>query len=41
VLDVSEEIASVVVRAAVYHEYLHMLRTPEGWRIVDAFFRTR
>jgi hypothetical protein len=39
--DVRDDIASVTVHAAVYHEYLHLVRTPDGWRIVNAFFRVR
>ena len=38
-LDVYGEIASVVVRSPEYREYLHLVRTPEGWQIVNAFFR--
>lgn len=41
VLDVEQEIASVVVRSAPYYEYLHLVRTREGWRIVNALYRTR
>ena len=36
--DVQGDIASVTVRAAVYHEYLHLVRTPEGWKIVNALW---
>ena len=32
-------IATAVVRSAQYREYLHLLRTPDGWRIVDAFWQ--
>jgi hypothetical protein len=39
VLDVYGEIASVVVRSPEYREYLHLVRTPDGWRIVNAFYR--
>ena len=39
VADVYQEIASVVVRSAQYREYLHLVRTPQGWRIVNAFWR--
>jgi hypothetical protein len=28
------EIANVTVRCAVYVEYLHLVRTREGWRII-------
>lgn len=41
VLDVSEDIASVRVRSAVYHEYLHLVRTPAGWQIANALWRAR
>jgi hypothetical protein len=37
--DVHEDIASVTVRSAVYREYLHLVRTPEGWRIANALWR--
>ena len=30
VLDVHGDVASALVRSAVYHEYLHLVRTPEG-----------
>jgi len=39
--DVSDDIASVTVRAAVYYEYLHLVRTPDGWRIANALWRPR
>jgi putative lumazine-binding protein len=39
--DVCDDIASVTVRAAVYYEYLHMVRTPDGWRIANALWRPR
>lgn len=41
VVDVYGEIATAIVRSAVYHEYLHLLRTSEGWRIVNALWRFR
>ena len=41
VVDVYGEIATVIVRSAVYHEYLHLLRTSEGWRVVNALWRFR
>ena len=37
--DVHEDIASVTVRSAVYHEYLHLVRTPGGWKIANALWR--
>jgi hypothetical protein len=39
--DVCDDIASVTVRAAVYYEYLHLVRTPIGWRIANALWRPR
>jgi hypothetical protein len=41
VVDVHEDIASVVVRAAVYHEYLHLVRTRDGWKIANALWVSR
>jgi Putative lumazine-binding len=38
VLDVHDGIATAVVRSAVYREYLHLVRTTEGWRIVNALW---
>ena len=37
--DVSESIASVTVRTPVYYEYLHLVLTPDGWRIANALWR--
>ena len=37
--DVHEDIASVTVRSAVYREYLHLVRTAEGWRIANALWQ--
>lgn len=39
--DVYRDIASVTVRAAVYHEYIQLARTPEGWRIVNVLWQQR
>ena len=39
VVDVHHDIATAVVRSAQYREYLHLLRTPHGWRIVTAFWQ--
>ena len=33
------DIASVTVRSAVYHEYLHLVRTNDGWKIANALWR--
>ncbi len=37
--DVYDGIASVTVRSAVYHEYLHLVRTSDGWKIANALFQ--
>src|SRR5690348_11949694 len=37
--DATEDTASVTVRSAVYHEYLHLVRTADGWRIANALWR--
>ena len=39
VVDVYGDIATAIVRSPEYREYLHLVRTPEGWQIVNAFFR--
>ncbi len=38
VLDVRHDIASVLVRSEPYHEYLHLVRTPDGWKIAHALW---
>jgi ketosteroid isomerase-like protein len=38
--DVYKDIATVTVRSAPYYEYLHLVRTADGWRIANALFRT-
>jgi hypothetical protein len=38
VLDVHGDVASVRARSAVYYEYLHLVRTDEGWKIANALF---
>ena len=37
--DVAGDIASVTVRSAVYHEYLQLVRTADGWKIANALWR--
>ena len=37
--DVYGEIASVTVSSAVYHEYLHLVRTRDGWKIANALWQ--
>jgi ketosteroid isomerase-like protein len=39
IADVYDDIASVVVHTTAYHEYLHLVRTPEGWKIANALWR--
>ena len=38
VLDVHGNIATVLIRSAVYREYLHLVRTDDGWKIVNALW---
>ena len=40
VVDVHEEIASAVVDSDVYREYLHLVRTNDGWKIVNALWQS-
>jgi hypothetical protein len=37
--DTQREIANVTVRSAVYVDYLHLVRTREGWRIINALWQ--
>ncbi len=37
--DVYGDIASVTVNSAAYHEYLHLVRTRDGWKIANALWR--
>lgn len=39
VADVYGDAATVVVRTAIYHEYLHLVRTTGGWRIAQALWQ--
>ena len=39
--DLYEHIATVTVHSAVYIEYLQLMKTPEGWRIINALFMRR
>jgi hypothetical protein len=36
--DVYGPIASATVRSAVYREYVHLVRTSDGWKIVNALW---
>lgn len=38
IIDVYGNIATVVVRSPVYREYLHLVRTDDGWKIVNALW---
>jgi hypothetical protein len=39
--DVSESIASAAVRSALYVDLLQLLKTRDGWRIVNVAWRDR
>jgi hypothetical protein len=39
--DVSEGIASATVRSALYVDLLQLLKTRDGWRIVNVAWRDR
>jgi Putative lumazine-binding len=39
VADMGAGIASVIIHADHYVDYLHMIQTPEGWRIINALWR--
>ena len=39
VVEVSAGIATVVVHSATYVEYLHLVATADGWRIINALWR--
>lgn len=40
VLDVKHGIASALVRSEPYHEYLHLVRTRDGWKVANALWCT-
>ena len=40
VVDVHGNIASTVVDSDVYREYLHLVRTDDGWKIVNALWHS-
>jgi hypothetical protein len=40
VLDIKHDIASALVRSEPYHEYVHLVRTGDGWRIANALWCT-
>lgn len=37
--DINGNIATATVRGGVYHEYVHLVRGPEGWKIANALWR--
>jgi hypothetical protein len=39
IVEVCDDIATVVVDSNVYREYLHLARTRDGWKIVNALWR--
>lgn len=39
--DVAGDIASVRVRSAVYDEYVHLVRTDDGWKVANTIWRLR
>ena len=38
VVEIFGSIATVIVRSNVYREYLHLVRTADGWRIANALY---
>jgi hypothetical protein len=36
--DVYRQIATVTVHSGIYREYLHLVRTPDGWKILNALY---
>jgi Putative lumazine-binding len=36
--DVYHQIATVTVHSAIYREYLHLVKTPDGWKILNALY---
>ena len=38
VADVHRDVASVIVRGGVYHEYLHLVRVGDDWKIANALW---
>jgi len=38
--EVDETMATVKVRTGVYLEYLHLVRLPDGWKILNALWRS-
>lgn len=38
VLDVHQQIATAVVHSTVYVEYAHLVRTHDGWKILNTIY---
>ena len=38
IVDIHKDIATVVVRGGVYHEYLHLVRIGDDWKIANALW---
>jgi ketosteroid isomerase-like protein len=38
VADIYGDIASVIVHSVPYHEYLHLVRTRDGWKIANTMY---
>jgi hypothetical protein len=36
--DIHGDVAAATVRSAPYREYVHLVRTPDGWRIVNTLY---
>lgn len=36
--DLYDKIATVTVHSSIYREYLHLVKTPDGWRIRNALY---
>jgi hypothetical protein len=36
--DVYHQIATVTVHSTIYREYLHLVKTPAGWKILNALY---
>lgn len=39
VAEVYRDIATAIVRSAVYREYLHLVKTRDGWKIANALWQ--
>jgi hypothetical protein len=39
VVEISDPIATVVVHSALYIEYVHLVQTDDGWKIVNTLWR--